>query len=342
MKVYLRQAYQHRYFFLFIFLFAFVQSVYSRISVRRLINVYTFTPESALATLVGVGVLFWIILFFIRKWQKADAFHTAAILQIFGASLVSYVVSMQFIGLLIALAFGNLERNFTPPTLILSVFTHFLNGVIYGSFFLAYYYFLLNKKQQERLTAYNLALSESRINQLKSQLNPHFVFNNLNVLDQFIDEDRQKASDFLNEFAEIYRYVLMATDRELIDIQEELGFARQYFNLIRHKYGDAYQLHIKSNDTKGLIVPLTLQVLIENAIQHNLGTADSPVLIEINVNGAISVSNNVHLKRTTKTTSGRALKNLSEQYQLLTNETMTIHRRDGLFEVTVPIIPTAK
>ncbi len=319
-------------------LFAYLQSIYTRIVARQYINAYTFTPEAALATLMGIGILFVIILFFIRKWQKSDGFNTGTMLKILGSSLFMFVISMLLIGFLTALAFDTVERNFNPQTLTISLFSHFLDGFIYSSFFLAYYYYQDNIKKQQKLASYNEALSESKINQLKKQLNPHFLFNNLNVLDQLIEEDKDKASDFLNEFAEIYRYVLQSTDKELVRIEEEIVFARQYFKLIHYKYGNAYQLKIENKSINGFIVPMTLQLLLENAVQHNLGTKENPVCIEIKTEADIFVSNNINLKRNVKPTSGRALKNLKEQYGLLSGKPIEINQIDNIFSVRVPII----
>jgi len=338
MKNILYKIHQNRYFLLFILLFAYVQSIYARISVRQQINAYTFAPEAALMSLFGAGILFLLILFFIRKWQKFDELNIKKILKIFGSSLVTYIMTMQLIGFLIAFSFNKIEQNFNQHTFILSIFSDFLNAVIYGSFFLTYYYYNNNKKHQKKLTMYNQALAESKINQLKTQLNPHFLFNNLNILDQLIEEDKHKASDFLNEFAEIYRYVLHVSDKELVSISEELDFAKQYFKLIQHKYGNAYRLNIESENTNGFIVPLTLQLLIENAVQHNLGTLDRPICIHVNISEHILVLNNMHLKRNKKLTSGRALKNLTEQYGLLSPKTIEIYQSSNEFSVIFPII----
>lgn len=328
----------NRYFLLFILLFAYLQSIYSRIAVRREIDAYIFTPEAALFTLIKVGILFFILSFFLRKWQKSETFRTQEMLKIFGVSLISFVITVQVIAFLIALTSGKMEQNFSLPTFLLSLFSDLLTGIIYGSFLLTYYYFKKSKKQQQNLARYNKALAESKINQLKTQLNPHFLFNNLNVLDQFIEEDKNKASAFLNEFAEIYRYVLQASDKDLIDIQLEIEFAQQYFNLIQHKYEKKYQLCIENKETKGFIVPLSLQLLIENAVQHNVGTAENPIQIQIVVENNIRVSNNLHLKANPKNTSGRALNNLKEQYKLLAEKPLEIHQNENYFSVIIPLI----
>lgn len=329
---------KNRHFLLFILLFAYVQSIYTRIVGRQQINSYTFTPEAAIATLMGAIILFSIISFFIHKWQKNEAINIKTMLEIFGSSLLVFVISMQLIGFLIALAFGNLERNFNQHTFTISMFSRFLDGIIYGSFFLAYHYYQSNKNYQQKLVSYNKALAESKINQLKTQLNPHFLFNNLNVLDQLIEEDKYKASDFLNEFAEIYRYVIHSTDKDLVQIEDEIDFAEQYFKIIQHKYRSAYQLNIESNNKNGYIVPLTLQLLIENAVQHNLGTKEKPIFIQVKLEENVSVINTINLKRSTKTTSGRALKNLKQQYELLSDTPIEICQMGNCFSVIVPII----
>ncbi len=340
MKKLLNTIYSNRHFLLFILLFAYLQSVYTRIVVRRVVNAYIFTPESAFATLISVGVLFLILLFFIRNWQRSAVFGMKEMLKIFGASLLTFLITMKTIGFIIAFAFDNIERNFNQQTLILTSFSNLLDGFIYGSFFLAYYYYQQNIKKQKQLIIYNQAISESKISQLKTQLNPHFLFNNLNVLDQLIEEDKNKASEFLNEFADIYRYVLQASDKKFVTIKEEFSFAEHYFKLIQHKYGDAYQLVIENQNSDGYIIPLSLQLLIENAIQHNLGTVKNPVFINIDTNKNIKVTNNYIAKRNAKSTSGRALNNLKEQYKLLTRNPIEIQKSDSTFSVIIPIIHT--
>lgn len=157
-------------------------------------------------------------------------------------------------------------------------------------------------------------------------------------MDQLIEEDKNTASDFLNEFAEIYRYVLQSTDKELISIEREIDFAQQYFKLIQYKYGNAYQLQIKNKNSMGYIVPMTLQLLLENAVQHNLGTEEDPITIQIKIEENIAIFNNTSLKQIRKPTSGRALNNLNEQYRLLSKKPIQIHQMENEFSVEVPII----
>lgn len=338
MENWLKKIYIHRHFLLFVMLFGYVESIYLRVAAKDEINFYMFTPEAVFLALLQVGVLYAIILFFIKRWQRLDEFNVRESLKILAASLLVFPVIMQAIGLFISLLAGNIERNFSLDIVIYTIFTFFLQGITYGSFFLVYYYYQRNKNHKQQLASYHQALSEMRINQLKSQINPHFLFNNLNVLDQLIEEDKHKASDFLNEFAEIYRYVLQASDEKVVSIEKELRFAKQYFRLFQHKYGNAYQLLIECSDVSGNIVPMTLQLLIENAIKHNIGTAEEPIFIKLMVANEISVSNNINRKKSAENVSGRALKNLMEQYRLLTAKPVQVFASELEFKVVIPKI----
>ncbi len=342
METFFNRIKSNKYFILFILLFAYAQSIYSRIAERSSLDFYTFTPDGALGTMISVGVLFFVIDFFIKRYQKPTISNQKEIFKIFSISIITYLFLIQLIGFIIAFVFNNISRNFNQETLILTTFSYLLNGFIYGSFFLAYNYFNKNKSDHAKLIQFNTALSESRINQLKAQLNPHFLFNNLNILDQLIEEDKNKASDFLNEFADIYRFVLQVSDKKTIPLSEELTFAKQYLNLIQHKYGEAYQLVLNGYNTNGFIVPLTLQLLIENAVQHNLGSEINPIIINICIDQNIRVSNNLVVKLNKKPTSGRALINLKEQYLLLSAIPIDIQIYDHTFAVTIPIIYSLK
>ncbi|CAA9203153.1 sensor histidine kinase [Flavobacterium collinsii] len=338
MKNIILEAKQSGYFLLFVFLFSYAQSILVRLMIRQELNWYIFTPEAAVATLISSSVLFLILYFFIKRWQKSDLFRFKEVIKIFSFSLLVFLAISKVFGLILAFLFDTFERNFNSKTLILSTFSEIMNTFIYGSFFLVYYYYRKNEKNQKQIIRYNQALAESKINGLKAQLNPHFLFNNLNVLDQLIEEDQILASDFLNEFAEIYRYVLQVSDQKVVTIEEEFAFAKKYFSLMRYKYGNAYLLEVETLDFSGNIVPLTLQLLLENAIQHNLGTEANPVRIKIKRDNNLTLSNNIITKRSTKPLSGRALYNLKEQYCLLTKKQIKIHKTPSEFSVSIPII----
>jgi hypothetical protein len=338
MKNTLSAVRRHRYFLWFIFLFAYVQSVQVRYTTSHEINALTFTPEAAVIQLGNACILFFIMRYLSAKWPTSNVPDFKHLLRVFVLSIGLYFATMQVLGLLIAGLFGTFERNFNANTLMYTSFGYFLNALIYGSFYLSYAYYRRNKQHQEQLKNYDRALAESKIMQLKNQMNPHFLFNNLNVLDQLIEEDKTLASDFLNNFAELYRYVLQVSDQKLIALSQEITFARQYFNLIRYKFGNAYQLEFEIKKTEAYIVPMTLQLLIENAIKHNLGSAEQPVVISVKIDHNVLVSNTLQPKPNPAFTSGKALNNLSDQYHLLSRQPIVIHRDASVFAVEIPLI----
>ncbi|VXB51296.1 conserved membrane hypothetical protein [Flavobacterium sp. 9AF] len=330
---------EHRYFLYFIFLFGYAQSIQIRYLIRRELSGYLFTPEAAISSFISSCIFFSIILYLIKKWQKKNPFSIKNAIKTFSIAILIYLAIINLIGFAIAFLFNNIERNFNTETLTHAIVSYFMDAIIYGSFFLAYYYHLHNKKYLKQLNSYSNALSESKIKQLKTQLNPHFLFNNLNVLDQLIEEDKNKASEFLNEFAEIYRYVLRVSDKKTIPLKEEIDFIKKYFSLIEHKYNLAFQLKIEEKEIiqNQLIVPLALQILIENAIKHNIGNEKNPIKIVIKIDKEITVSNNLNIKQV-PLSSGKGLENLKEQYLLLSKNKIQIIKTQDNFTVILPLI----
>ncbi|WP_338225324.1 sensor histidine kinase [Algoriphagus confluentis] len=239
----------------------------------------------------------------------------------------------------VSLIFDTWERNFSPEILLPNTVSKILEFIVYGGFYLTFLLFKENKKHNQKISSYKLAVSESRFAQLKQQLNPHFLFNNLNILDQLIEENPKTASSFLHNFSELYRYALDKSTTNLVDWQEELEFAKNYHRLIKEKYGSAYQLNLSLEHPKGKIPPLTLQLLIENAVLHNFGTEENPVFIELYIGKNIRVSNNQIPFKNPKHKGGRGLQNLKEQIQMLSVETIVIQQTNENFSVTLPLIP---
>ncbi|WP_126973527.1 sensor histidine kinase [Gynurincola endophyticus] len=330
----------NRYFLGFVLLFSYVQSLQYRLLSRRIIDIYVFTPEAALFTFVDVCVLFLIIRrrigFYEKRQQKLNFFN---ILKVYVSAMIVYLAFINLLSFLISWVFGTIDRNYSLRQVLFNNFDHLLDTCIYGSFFIAYYLWKKNKADTKKINEFNAALSESKITQLKAQLNPHFLFNNLNVLDQLIEEDKKVASAFLNDFSELYRYVLETSEKALVNLSDELIFAKSYFRMIQHKYGNAYRLEISEGAFENyLIPPLSLQLLLENVVDHNLGKENNPVLIQIDINERIMVSNTLLPKPVQKKYGGRSLKNLEKQYKLLSNESVQIEEQQKKFIVTLPLI----
>lgn len=159
---------QNSSFLWFLLLFAYAQSIQNRLSIRREVDWYIFTPEAAAASVFLACLLFLIINFFTKQWQHSVNFSAKEGLKIFGVSLLVYLTLIKLVGFLIALTFDTVERNFNTQTLLLSTLSNLLDGFIYGSFYLAYQYFKRNSVHQKQIATSNRLLAESEIANLKS------------------------------------------------------------------------------------------------------------------------------------------------------------------------------
>ncbi len=162
----------------------------------------------------------------------------------------------------------------------------------------------------------------SRLNGLKSQVNPHFLFNSLNSLSSLIQENEEEAEKFLDEMSKVYRYMLRNDEEQLITLETELQFAASYMHLLKTRYGAGLQLHtaIQEADKKKLLAPLTLQVFIENAFSQNVINKTNPLILSITTdgNGTLEVKNNLQRKVIMEAIDFEAgLDNLVKKYELL-------------------------
>ena len=174
---------------------------------------------------------------------------------------------------------------------------------------------------------------------LQNQLNPHFLFNNLSVLISEIRYDSDRAEEFARKMADIYRYVLQSKDKTLVPVKEELRFIENYVFLHNIRLGMAVRLEVDLSDSikEEMIPPLTLQLLVENALKHNRASEKEPLHIRISSeNGNLVVSNNLQLKKTTFST-GTGLANLNERYKLLFGKEVTVAKADEEFRVLLPM-----
>ena len=176
---------------------------------------------------------------------------------------------------------------------------------------------------------------------LKNQLDPHFLFNSLNVLSSLIEENPVKAQEFTVALSKIYRYVLDQKDKNLISVEEELNFANLYISLLKMRFEDAISVNFLVNEeTKSYkIVPLSLQLLLENAIKHNIISDKKPLLIEIyQEENYLVVQNSLQKKQTFEKSSGIGLKNIVQRYQLLSNINVEIVENFNHYKVKLPLI----
>jgi hypothetical protein len=188
---------------------------------------------------------------------------------------------------------------------------------------------------------------QSQLEVLKNQINPHFLFNSLNSLSSLISEDPEKAELFVDKLSAVYRYILLHNDRDWVELQTELGFIKSYFHLLQTRYGAGVQLNISVSESQGayMLPPLTLQLLVENAVKHNVVHNDKPLLIEIVSGGEreLMISNNLQRKnRQLVLSHGVGLKNISERYSITNAGSISIQEDNNRFTVKLPLIEDGK
>lgn len=176
---------------------------------------------------------------------------------------------------------------------------------------------------------------------LKNQLDPHFLFNSLNVLSALIDENPDQAQRFTSSMSKIYRYVLDQKDKELVTVEEELDFAKTYCDLLKTRFEDSvnFEFQVDEKDKSGFVVPLSLQLLLENCIKHNYATSGKPLNIRIfSEIGFLAIENNLQQREVTKEREGIGLSNIVQRYALITDRNVFIEKSDDNFKVKIPLL----
>ncbi len=233
------------------------------------------------------------------------------------------------IAIMVSVAFTTFANLLTPyaenfrGVLINNALIFAVANILVMAILEGWIFFIESRRAEE--TAKNLQeeLSQIKFEVLKSQINPHFMFNSLNVLSGLINKDTGKAQQFIDEFSHIYRYVLETIEQPVATLNQELDFMRSYLFLQQIRYGDdlSYSVNIPAHLMKLLLPPLSLQVVLENAIKHNIINETKPLKIEVFSQGTVLVvRNNIQPKISMSTSTGLGLKNLTKRYALISLE----------------------
>ena len=235
------------------------------------------------------------------------------------------------------------ESFFTGFLLYVHIFTVIISlGV--ATFFHARG-FMINWKasvSQESTKQEIVAKTETaKFESLKNQLDPHFLFNSLNVLTSLIGENPNQAEKFTTKLSKVYRYVLEQRNKDLVPIEEELKFAKTYMELLGMRFEDAVQFNIpdsiSNNELK--IVPLSLQLLLENAVKHNVVSTSKPLTITIYEEDTyLIIENNVNPKEAIGKSTKVGLQNIADRYGLITQKGVKIENNNKTFKVSLPLL----
>ncbi|UXP31208.1 histidine kinase [Reichenbachiella agarivorans] len=328
--------------------------------IGSLIISYFFCPDclsegyySRFATSVIISYCYWIGMslgnsflvdsldrYFSWLHKPVERTISSLLVMIFYTVLVAFVMNYFIVEYLIGKDFwetfkgGHLNGSITS-TVIIALFI--------SMFFHARGFFVSWKDaavQNERLNTEN---ATSKLETLKSQVNPHFLFNSLNALSSLVYDDQKKAVDFIQKLSEVYRYVLQNQSNELVSLREELQFVKAFVYLNEIRFGKNFAVTITSMDQmagEDHVPPLALQMLVENCIKHNEISKERPLSIQIDYRSdSVLVSNNLNpIQQEKPDSTGLGLKNITSRYSYLSDRAVKVTTDQSKFTVEIPII----
>lgn len=204
-------------------------------------------------------------------------------------------------------------------------------------------YRLVKSNEHQRLSNEMLSKAnmEATFEVLKNQVNPHFLFNSLNTINAIIDSDVNAAKRFVTNMSQVYRHILNSSGRSFTTLNEELEFTTAYIEMLLERHTNSLFIEIEVPDTyrSALLPPVSLQVLIENAVKHNVVSITHPLTVTIKEKGGyLVVANKINVRKQKSASTGTGLLNLDQRYRYLCGERIEIYNRDGIFSVAIPLL----
>ena len=255
-------------------------------------------------------------------------------------SIVTIVLLVDYAGnAFLGFIFGNsyyhpLRSRIVLPIILISMMTM----AIYESI---YYYIRLKKSIQEEEQA-KRAIVQAQLDTLRNQAQPHFFFNTLNTLRDIIDQNtKDEAKEFVDRLADIYRFILEAGNANIIPLRDELKFAKAYIHVQNERFGDNLKVKwdIPEDVRNKLIIPMSLQLLLENAVKHNIVSKAKPLEVSVRASdGKLTVHNRLQPKSTQLPSTKLGLKNIQDRYALISDSQVEVHKSERYFEVSLPLL----
>lgn len=265
--------------------------------------------------------------------------------RLFAGFLGSFIVSLAIIFLLRifeeVVVVGKRLWDFFAEEKIENYYTAVIITLIIT--FAAHCFYFYKKYQENRVKEQKIiaGTASAKFETLKNQIDPHFLFNSLNVLSSLIEENPDSAQRFTTSLSKVYRYVLEQKDKDLVSVQEELAFAKTYMNLLKMRFENSvfYELPEKVFSDEARVVPLSLQLLLENTIKHNVVSQQKPLHIKIYEEGGYLVVQNVlQKKEVLQDRRGVGLQNIISRYAIITARNVHVAETSEYFTVKLPIL----
>ncbi|MES2862962.1 MAG: 2TM domain-containing protein [Bacteroidota bacterium] len=324
-------------------------SIFIVMLLMRLITGNTISFDTDLLMNFGYSMLYGLSLYFanasifiyLDKVFQAERFTLKRVIIGFTSS---FFISILVIFLLRVFEDVIIEQHsfaefWSTETLANYLVSIILTFVVTLAFHTFYFYkaYNENKVKEQKIIA---GSASAQFESLKNQIDPHFLFNSLNVLSSLIEENPEAAQKFTTSLSKVYRYVLEQKDKELVSVEEELKFAKTYMNLLKMRFENSitFELPEFEND-EAKVVPLSLQLLLENCIKHNIVSEKKPLHIKIYIEeNELIIENNKQIKEVLQDRKGVGLQNIVSRYAILTKRNVIIQESETIFKVKLPIL----
>tara|TARA_R110002167_G_scaffold98984_1_gene259971 strand:- start:970 stop:1992 length:1023 start_codon:yes stop_codon:yes gene_type:complete len=278
----------------------------------------------------------WFEFFQARRQKITD---TNSYIRVFLCSNASFTLVVTGLICVLELAIG--IQTITLAHILSLISMQFILHTIVGGFTLAFKVFEQIKQQGIALQQTEKSLLESQVKTLQQHIDPHFLFNNLNVLSALIQQDPDDADEYLNTFCDIYRYILQHKDHTLVSLKQELAFATNYMDLISTRFDKAYTLEVTTMpaaDLSSKVLPCSLQLAIENAIKHNQGDKADPLVIKITIEeNQLRIFNKINEKEFKQESTRLGITNLQSRCNTIFNQPLKVAHTPDHFELILPL-----
>ena len=259
---------------------------------------------------------------------------------LFFIGIVGTVLFVDRIGdLFLGWVFGGTYNH--PPRMRIILPIILISTMTMAIYEAIYYYTRLKNSIREEEQA-KQAIVQAQLDTLRNQAQPHFFFNSLNTLRDIIDQNtKDDAKEFVNKLAEVYRFILDSGNVNLITLREELNFAKAYIHIQKERFGDNLEVHweIPESAMDKMIVPMCVQLLLENAVKHNVISKANPLTIDIKLDKErLLVVNRVQPKSSRLPSTKLGLKNIKKRYALISEQPMIIENENKIFKVGLPLL----
>ncbi|MGH1518576.1 2TM domain-containing protein [Chryseobacterium sp. JK1] len=311
-------------------------------------DLYTFMMTLLLSTMYSFVLGFgngFINEYLNKKFPWSEATRTRAILSIVSIIIGNFILVYfcNFMNYVVIQKTATIDEFFSSKYGLTNWFM--INIALLITTFLHAKGFMEELKKNSRKEVVEQKLiaksANAQFESLKNQLDPHFLFNSLNVLSSLIDENPRQAQKFTASMSKIYRYVLEQKDKELVTVEDEMEFAKTYCDLLKTRFEDSvdFTFEVHKEDYRRYVVPLSLQLLLENCIKHNFATSSKPLAIRIFSDGdTLCIENNLQVREQIKESSGIGLANIVQRYSLLTKRNVFIEKSEDYFKVKLPML----